>query len=96
MVVKLFVKYTIMPLMQKSLNAFPSGLLKLRLGLRDQTMLQKHFAVNLQCCYVAVEDSCNICNHFMLYGMKEIKYERRKLRSELLCCMGTDDDTYQY
>ncbi|EZA47057.1 hypothetical protein X777_16714 [Ooceraea biroi] len=51
MVVKLFVKYTIMPLMQKLLNAFPSGLLKLRLGLKDQ--------MNLQCRYVAVEDSCN-------------------------------------
>ncbi|EZA62847.1 hypothetical protein X777_01163 [Ooceraea biroi] len=38
MVVKLFVKYTIMPLMQKLLNAFPSGLLKLRLGLRDQNL----------------------------------------------------------
>ncbi|EZA46738.1 hypothetical protein X777_02205 [Ooceraea biroi] len=40
MVVKLFVKYTIMPLMQKLLNAFPSGLLKLRLGLRDQKAIQ--------------------------------------------------------
>ncbi|EZA53563.1 hypothetical protein X777_06995, partial [Ooceraea biroi] len=43
---KLFVKYTIMPLMQKLLNAFPSGLLKLRLGLRDQmdifTFLQSY------------------------------------------------------
>ncbi|EZA48449.1 hypothetical protein X777_13748 [Ooceraea biroi] len=37
---KLFVKYTIMPLMQKLLNAFPSGLLKLRLGLRDESNIQ--------------------------------------------------------
>ncbi|EZA51024.1 hypothetical protein X777_10312, partial [Ooceraea biroi] len=41
MVGKLFVKYTIMPLMQKLLNAFPSGLLKLRLGLRDQNSRKK-------------------------------------------------------
>ncbi|EZA61444.1 hypothetical protein X777_07777, partial [Ooceraea biroi] len=72
MVVKLFVKYTIMPLMQKLLNAFPSGLLKLRLGLRCHfiTKIEKinaaetfrsEFVMLLRCGGRFLQYICNLC-----------------------------------